>query len=379
MQGKSVIRLLVTAMVITLGLLPAAAAGQPETQGYLYQEGQTPSFERAAPDTTALAEAYAVLDAVKPQDYTVDSWNESGLYGCRAMAYEVLYLGSHMSQTEIDQLTDDIWAGIRMLVPRGDLTGLAELLEQVEADWARMVPGIYGEAERNAFLRAYHDAQKFLGNSTAAANYTQDMVDGQYAALWNAWEDLKAAPVNAVYTDVPVGQWYYDAVDFVTRYGFMNGMDGHVFGAAGNVNRAQFVTILYRIAGQPAVCIDNPFADVPAGRWYTDAVLWAYEKGITAGTDASHFAPEGILVRQNMVTFMLRFANTMGIRTDSRADFSGYTDARQVMPHARDAMQWAVAEGIISGMSETTLAPNGTANRAQIAAIISRFVPKYLW
>ena len=78
-------------------------------------------------------------------------------------------------------------------------------------------------------------------------------------------------------------------------------------------------------------------------------------------------------------TFLLRFANTMGIDTTARADLSGYTDADQIMPHAQDAMAWAVAEEIISGMTQTTLAPNGLANRAQIATIISRFVPKYLW
>ena len=182
-----------------------------------------------------------------------------------------------------------------------------------------------------------------------------------------------------MYTDIPAGTWYYDAVDFVTRYGFMNGMDAGAFNAAGNVNRAQFVTILYRIAGEPAVTIDNPFVDVPAGTWYTDAVLWAYENGITTGADATHFNPGGTLVRQNMVTFLLRFANTMGVDTTARADLSCYTDAGQIMPYAMDAMQWAVAEGIISGMSATTLGPNGLANRAQIAVIISRFVPKYLW
>ena len=80
-----------------------------------------------------------------------------------------------------------------------------------------------------------------------------------------------------------------------------------------------------------------------------------------------------------MVTFLLRFAKTMGIDTSNRADLSGYTDAGQIAVHAQDAMQWAVAEGIISGMTATTLGPNGLANRAQIAVIISRFVPKYLW
>ena len=192
-------------------------------------------------------------------------------------------------------------------------------------------------------------------------------------------EGKPAVNAEGKFPDVPAGQWYYDAVDFVTRYGFMNGMDAGAFNAGGNVNRAQFVTILYRIAGEPEVTIDNPFVDVPAGQWYTNAVLWAFEKGITTGADENHFNPGGTLVRQNMVTFLLRFANTMGIDTTARADLSGYADANQIMPHAQDAMAWAVAEGIISGMSADTLGPNGLANRAQIATIISRFVPRNLW
>ena len=80
-----------------------------------------------------------------------------------------------------------------------------------------------------------------------------------------------------------------------------------------------------------------------------------------------------------MVTFLMRFAKTMGVDTSARADLSGYTDDGQILPYAMDAMQWAVAEGIISGMSETTLAPNGLANRAQIATIIQRFILNKLW
>ena len=195
----------------------------------------------------------------------------------------------------------------------------------------------------------------------------------------SAFEALMGYSVNAMYTDVPADQWYYGAVDFVTRYGIMNGVGFGAFDAAGNVNRAQFVTILYRIAGEPEVTIDNPFEDVPAGTWYTNAVLWAFEKGITTGADAKHFNPGDTLVRQNMVTFLMRFAKVMGVDTSACADLSVYTDAGQVMAHAQEAMSWAVAEGIISGMSADTLAPNGLANRAQIATIIQRFVQNKLW
>ena len=330
-------------------------------------------------DTTELAKAYEALEAIEIGDYTIDSWNESNLSGYRAQAYAVLFSGYEMSQEEIDQLTANIWAGIESLVPRGDLTELAALYEQVRIDFERTAFGYFPEEVQNAFLIGFNAAGRFLADEIAARNYSQADVDAMYETLLDAWNALKDHPIYTMYTDVPEGVWYCDAVDFVTRYGYMNGMDAGAFNAGGNVNRAQFVTILYRIAGEPDVTIDNPFVDVPAGQWYTDAVLWAYEKGITTGADAAHFNPGGTLVRQNMVTFLLRFAKTMGIDTSSRADLSGYTDADQIMAHAQEAMEWAVAEGIISGMTADTLGPNGLANRAQIATIISRFVPKYLW
>ncbi len=330
-------------------------------------------------DKTALQQAYDALEAIESSDWTVDSWADSGLSGLHGMAYGILYEDSPATQEEIDALAREIWEGINSLIPRGDLTALSELYDLVKTDWDRLAKTVFPEEVRNAFLNTFIPAGQFLNDEAAAANYTQADVDAMYEALMTAWNALKAYRVNTMYTDIPKGEWYYDAVDFVTRYGFMNGMDAGAFNAGYNVNRAQFVTILYRIAGEPDVSIDNPFEDVPENEWYTNAVLWAFEKGITTGIDATHFNPGGTLVRQNMVTFLLRFADAMGIDTSNRADLSGYTDADQVMAHAQDAMQWAVAEGIISGMTQTTLGPNDLANRAQIAIIISRFVPKYLW
>lgn len=330
-------------------------------------------------DTNALKAAWERLNALDGSLYTVDSWENSGLSGLNAQAAAILNGEQEVTQEEVDALTQAILDAIDALVPRGDLAPLAELYRMVSADWSRLAKTVFPEQVLNDFLNVYHPAAQFLNDQENSVNYTQTDVDAVCNALTEAWKALQAYPVNTMYTDIPEGEWYYDAVDFVTRYGFMNGMDAGAFNADVNVNRAQFVTILYRIAGEPTVAIDNPFVDVPAGEWYTDAVLWAYEKGITTGIDATHFNPGGTLVRQNMVTFLLRFANTMGIDTTNRAVLSGYTDADQVVSHAQDAMQWAVAEGIISGMTETTLGANGLANRAQVAIIISRFVPKYLW
>ena len=341
--------------------------------------GDVTVTQPAAVDKTALLEAYEALQGIELSDWTLDSWEDSGLSGMSGKAWGILYEDYPATQAEIDELTAAIWAGIESLIPRGDLTELAALYEQVSTDWERMSKTVLPDEVIGSFQNVYMPAGDFLGDFVAAKNYTQADVDAVYAELLAAWEALKAYPVNGMYTDIAAGTWFYDAVDFVTRYGFMNGMDAGAFNPGGNVNRAQFVVILYRMAGSPAVTIDNPFVDVPAESWYTDAVLWAFDNGITTGADATHFNPGGTLVRQNMVTFLMRFAKTMGIDTAKRADLSGYTDADQIAAHAQDAMEWAVAEGIISGMSATTLGPNGLANRAQIATIIQRFVTNFLW
>ena len=330
-------------------------------------------------DTSALLAAYEQLQAIELSDWTLDSWNDSGLSGMSGKAWAILYEDYPATQEEVDELTQAILDGIASLVKRGDLTALTELYEQVTTDWERLALEVFPEDIRNDFLNVYNPAGSFLGDVVAAANYTQADVDAMYEALLAAWEALKTYPVNDMYTDMAEGTWFYDDVDFVTRYGFMNGMGHGIFAPGANVNRAQFVVILYRLAGSPEVDTENPFTDVPEKSWFTDAVLWAYQNGITTGATATTFNPAGTLFRQNMVTFLMRFARTMGIDTSARADLSGYTDADQIRPYARAAMEWAVASNIISGMTKTTLGPNGLANRAQIAVIIQRFVTNFIW
>jgi len=327
-------------------------------------------------DLTALLAAIAECEQLKQEDYTRRSWTtfDSVLRSAKEFAAD-----PNTNQFTADTCVRLLQEERAKLVLRGDLTALEELYAQVNADREHLKLDIFPAESVTALLAQLDAADQFLNNVNAIPDYTQPDVDAQYASLLAAWEALRDYKVNTMYSDIAEGTWFYDAVDFVTRYGFMNGMDGGVFAPGANINRAQFVVILYRMAGSPAVTIDNPFVDVPAESWFTDAVLWAFENGITTGSDATHFNPGGTLVRQNMVTFLMRFAKTMGIDTAKRADLSGYTDAGQIAAHAREPMEWAVANGIISGMTETTLGPNGLANRAQIAIIIQRFVTTFLW
>ena len=175
------------------------------------------------------------------------------------------------------------------------------------------------------------------------------------------------------YNDVTAGDWFTSDVIYVTLTGLMNGT-GDGFSPNNNINRAQLVTVLYRMAGEPEVTGENPFTDVPDGQWYTDAVLWAAENGVTDGTSETTFSPNDALTREQMATFLYRFAD---FETEEpieiTGDLSGYTDADLVADYAVDAMTWAVGEGVISGIGNNTLAPDNTASRAQMATVLTRY------
>ena len=190
-----------------------------------------------------------------------------------------------------------------------------------------------------------------------------------------ATETREIAPScpSVIYTDVPVGDWYHESVDFVTEKGIMNGMGGGLFAPAATTNRAQIALILYRMAGSPSVAgMDNPFTDVPSGDWYADAVIWAADAGIVKGMDAITFAPNANVTRAQLVTMFYRYADTPEV---DRSVLTGYTDADK-LDFSTDAFAWAIAEGIVEGLPGNTLDPLGTANRAQIATILARYMSK---
>ena len=180
---------------------------------------------------------------------------------------------------------------------------------------------------------------------------------------------------SAQYVDmqnmVPV---IHEAVDYMVGMGYMNGMDASHFGPNLELNRAMMVTILYRIAGSPAVEGAPAFSDVPAGQFYTDPVVWAVENGITNGVSANLFAPGKQLTRQELVTFLYRFSKHMDYDVTKTTDLSAYTDVSKVQPYALEAFQWAVASGIVNGTSATTLSPENTTTRAQICIMVSRLL-----
>ena len=159
--------------------------------------------------------------------------------------------------------------------------------------------------------------------------------------------------------------------------GYMMGMSDTVFGISGSVTRGQLVTILYRVAGAPGVeGLENPFTDVEAGRFYTDAVIWAANNGIVSGVTEDTFAPNGAITREQIATILYRFDKAEPAVEDNLKQFP---DGEKVSGYAKDAMNWAVSQGLISGIAngeETTLSATATATRAQIAVILFRYLEK---
>ena len=182
------------------------------------------------------------------------------------------------------------------------------------------------------------------------------------------------APVSGLpFGDVKTADWFYNDVKYVYEKGMMAGTAADVFAPNTTTTRAMIVTILYRLEGSPAVTGTSAFADVPAGQWYTDAVNWAAANQIVKGTSATTFAPNDSITREQMAAILYRYAQYKGYDVTKKADLSGYSDNGQVSAYAKDALAWANAAKLINGVTNTTLAPQGNATRAQVSAILHRF------
>ena len=179
------------------------------------------------------------------------------------------------------------------------------------------------------------------------------------------------------FIDVKGNAWYAQAVQYVYENGLMAGVSSTTFSPNSTTTRGQLVTILYRAEGGPEVNETVKFNDVPAGKWYSKAVSWASENGIVSGYGNGRFGPNDSVTREQMVTILYRYAQSKQIDTEKEADLSSYTDYKKISTYAVAPMQWAVAEGFISGTSKTTLSPIGTSTRAQIAVVLKRYQEKF--
>ena len=184
----------------------------------------------------------------------------------------------------------------------------------------------------------------------------------------------KGAGLALPFTDVPEGQWYHDAVAFVYRRGYFAGTGADTFSPNAPMDRAMVATVLHRISGGESVAEPAAFTDVPAGQWYSDGIAWAAAKGVVNGMGEGLYAPAASVTREQLVTMLYRYQKDyLRAAVTAGGDLTAFSDGDRVSDWAREAVAWAVGEGLVQGRDSGALDPAGTATRAEVAAILQRF------
>lgn len=249
----------------------------------------------------------------------------------------------------------------------------------------------------SAFVKKPYSANENIaeGGYVQAANHYSYLTDGEsteaqrsYKVYVPTGKRIKLAddgcfydmPINERFTDVSASAWYTEAVSWAAESRVMNGMGEEKFSPATPLTRAQFVMILANIEGADLSVYKDvqSFSDVPKGRWYSTAVEWAKDKGVTSGVSESRFAPNDKVTRQQLARFLCTYAELRGIEMPKGAELGRFEDENKIADWAMDSMKSAVAAGLVTGMTETTLAPRDNATRAQISLIVKRFCEGYL-
>ena len=214
-------------------------------------------------------------------------------------------------------------------------------------------------------------SDRSLTNQVSEVSLTKNMT--VYAG-WRADEnpDIVVNP----FTDVSEKDWFYNDAMFVYKNGLMLGTSKTLFSPHGTVTRGMMATILWRMEGSLAPKDENSFTDVEAGMWYADAITWTTANGIFAGYSKDKFGPDDPITREQLTAIFYRYADYKGYKLTVTGNLDKFEDADKITDYAKTVMQWAVGNGLIKGKAETLLDPQGTATRAEIAAMLHRFVEK---
>ena len=215
-------------------------------------------------------------------------------------------------------------------------------------------------------------SERSLMNKVSGVYLTKDMT---VYALWRV--DKNPNTGANPFTDVSEKDWFYGDVMFVYENGLMLGTSKTLFSPHGTATRGMMAIILWRMEGSPAPKGKNSFTDVEAGKWYADAITWTAENGIFAGYGKDKFGPDDPITREQLAAIFYRYADYKGYDLTVKGNLDKFKDADKITDYAKTAMQWAVGSGLVKGKSGNLLDPQGTATRAEIAAMLHRFIEKY--
>ena len=215
-------------------------------------------------------------------------------------------------------------------------------------------------------------SERSLMNKVSGVYLTKDMT------VYAGWRvDENPGTGANPFTDVSEKDWFYGDVMFVYENGLMLGTSKTLFSPHGTATRGMMATILWRMEGSPAPKGKNSFTDVEAGKWYADAITWTAENGIFAGYGKDKFGPDDPITREQLAAIFYRYADYKGYDLTVKGNLDKFKDADKITDYAKTAMQWAVGSGLVKGKSGNLLDPQGTATRAEIAAMLHRFIEKY--
>lgn len=214
------------------------------------------------------------------------------------------------------------------------------------------------------------EAIDFVDNGDGTITFTMPSGDVTITATFAEADELECA---LPFVDVHANDWFFDPVCYVYREGLMTGTSATTFAPNATTTRAMIVSILARQENVTSA-EDAGFTDVAAGDWYATAVNWAAREGIVAGFEDESFRPNAAITREQLAAILCNYSAWKGEDTSARADLDEYTDAISISSWATDTMSWAVAEQLLAGVTENTLEPQGAATRAQVAAVLQRFL-----
>ena len=215
-------------------------------------------------------------------------------------------------------------------------------------------------------------SERGLTNKVSGVYLTKDMT------VYAGWRvDENPGTGANPFTDVSEKDWFYGDVMFVYENGLMLGTSKTLFSPHGTATRGMMATILWRMEGSPAPKGKNSFTDVEAGKWYADAITWTAENSIFAGYGKDKFGPDDPITREQLAAIFYRYADCKGYDLTVKGNLDKFKDADKITDYAKTAMQWAVGSGLVKGKSGNLLDPQGTATRAEIAAMLHRFIEKY--
>ena len=215
-------------------------------------------------------------------------------------------------------------------------------------------------------------SERSLMNKVSGVYLTKDMT------VYASWRvDENPGTGANPFTDVSEKDWFYGDVMFVYENGLMLGTSKTLFSPHGTATRGMMATILWRMEGSPVPKGKNSFTDVEDGKWHADAITWTAENGIFAGYGKDKFGPDDPITREQLAAIFYRYADYKGYDLTVKGNLDKFKDADKITDYAKTAMQWAVGSGLMKGKSGNLLDPQGTATRAEIAAMLHRFIEKY--